>query len=64
MNYSSNKNSRNIETKICIVCQRLFMNRKKWSSRGIWDKVIYCSTACSRMKNNEIYKKKFLKKDL
>ena len=34
------------QTKICPVCLRSFSNRKKWESRGVWDKIIYCSDAC------------------
>ena len=35
-----------LETKTCPVCQRPFANRKKWSARGVWDQVVYCSDAC------------------
>jgi hypothetical protein len=34
------------QTKICPVCLRSFSNRKKWDSRGLWDKIVYCSDAC------------------
>jgi hypothetical protein len=35
-----------LETKTCPVCQRPFANRKKWSARGVWYQVVYCSDAC------------------
>lgn len=35
-------------TKICPACNRPFTNRKKWSSRGLWPAIIYCSKACQR----------------
>jgi len=38
------------ETKICKNCGKPFENRKKWKSRGIWDKVLYCSEKCKRSK--------------
>ncbi len=33
-----------LPTKTCIVCQRPFTWRKKWSK--VWDEVRYCSDAC------------------
>ncbi|MBC7546533.1 DUF2256 domain-containing protein [Candidatus Saccharibacteria bacterium] len=35
-------------TKMCPVCNRPFNNRKKWSSRGLWPSIIYCSKACRK----------------
>jgi len=35
----------NLPTKICPVCKRPFVWRKKW--RLNWDKVKYCSKKCS-----------------
>ena len=35
-------------TKNCPVCKRDFNNRKKWSSRGIWAAVVYCSKGCRK----------------
>ena len=35
-------------TKICPACDRPFTNRKKWSSRGLWPAIIYCSKACQK----------------
>ncbi|MDG1987415.1 MAG: DUF2256 domain-containing protein [Halieaceae bacterium] len=32
--------------KICPICERSFVWRKKW--RNIWDKVKYCSKRCSK----------------
>lgn len=36
------------DTKLCEYCGRSFANRKKWSSRGIWPSVKYCSKACQK----------------
>lgn len=36
------------ESKLCPVCNRLFTNRKSWSSRGIWNEIIYCSSRCQK----------------
>ena len=37
---------KSLEWKMCPVCARPFANRKKWSARGVWDEVVYCSDAC------------------
>lgn len=34
------------EKKVCPVCKKEFTNRKKWSSRGVWEQVKYCSKRC------------------
>ncbi|MCV7073712.1 DUF2256 domain-containing protein [Mycolicibacterium rufum] len=34
------------DVKVCPVCGRPFHNRKKWSSRGQWDQIVYCSRRC------------------
>ncbi len=34
----------NLPTKICVVCQKPFTWRKKWST--VWDEVKYCSDKC------------------
>ena len=34
------------QVKICPVCLRPFTNRKKWDSRNVWDRIIYCSDRC------------------
>jgi hypothetical protein len=34
----------NLPHKICLVCQRPFIWRKKWERN--WSEVRYCSTAC------------------
>lgn len=39
------------QTKICIVCNKSFNNRKRWNSRGQWDQVKYCSDKCRKNKN-------------
>ncbi len=36
----------NLPVKVCAVCQRPFVWRKKW--RKVWDEVRYCSDACRR----------------
>ncbi|MCP9272154.1 DUF2256 domain-containing protein [Mycolicibacterium arenosum] len=36
------------ETKTCPVCRRPFTNRRKWRTRGVWDRVVYCSERCRR----------------
>ncbi|TVZ52728.1 DUF2256 domain-containing protein [Dokdonia sp. Hel_I_53] len=38
----------NLPIKICPVCDRPFMWRKKWEKN--WDKVIYCSERCRKNK--------------
>ena len=40
-----------LPSKICPVCERPFVWRKKWEKN--WDKVIYCSKACSRRAKSE-----------
>lgn len=35
-----------LDTKICVHCQRPFTWRKKWER--VWDEVKYCSDACRR----------------
>jgi hypothetical protein len=34
----------NLPQKICVVCQRPMVWRKKWEK--VWDTVKYCSDAC------------------
>lgn len=34
----------NLPVKMCIVCNRPFVWRKKWAK--VWDEVKYCSDAC------------------
>ncbi|MCI5051374.1 MAG: DUF2256 domain-containing protein [Candidatus Pacebacteria bacterium] len=40
------------ESKICPTCNRIFYNRKRWSSRGIWDDIKYCSEKCRKQKTS------------
>jgi hypothetical protein len=47
------------ESKDCKVCLRPFTNRKSWSSRDIWEQVLYCSKKCRSMRNNEDFKEKY-----
>ncbi len=44
VNRQSNPGDR--ESKACEVCGRPFTNRKRWSGRGQWDEVRYCSQKC------------------
>ena len=34
--------------KTCLVCQKSFENRKRWTSRGSFAAVKYCSKRCRR----------------
>ena len=36
----------NLPTKLCPVCSRPFVWRKKWER--VWDEVRYCSERCRR----------------
>ncbi|MFL2661344.1 MAG: DUF2256 domain-containing protein [Alphaproteobacteria bacterium] len=40
---------KNLPTKICVVCNRVFTWRKKWEK--VWHEVKYCSKKCSRSSN-------------
>lgn len=40
-----------LPVKICIVCQRPFAWRKKWSK--VWEEVRYCSEACRRRRGDQ-----------
>jgi hypothetical protein len=42
--------------KICKQCNKPFENRKKWSSRGQWHLVQYCSRRCSKLAKSHISK--------
>nr|WP_083101642.1 DUF2256 domain-containing protein [Moraxella atlantae] len=39
----------NLPSKICPVCQRPFVWRKKWARD--WDNVVYCSKRCQGMRH-------------
>ncbi|MCA1757850.1 MAG: DUF2256 domain-containing protein [Bacteroidales bacterium] len=41
----------NLPAKICPVCERPFLWRKKWEK--VWDEVKYCSDKC-RMKKHQL----------
>jgi hypothetical protein len=41
----------NLPAKICIVCNRSFVWRKKWEK--VWDEVRYCSDKCRNNKNKK-----------
>ncbi|MBC7462087.1 MAG: DUF2256 domain-containing protein [Thermoleophilia bacterium] len=34
------------QAKVCASCHRPFENRRTWSSRGVWEQVLFCSKAC------------------
>ena len=38
----------NFPSKICIVCKRPFLWRKKWER--VWEEVKYCSEKCKKNK--------------
>ena len=38
----------NLPSKICIVCKRPFLWRKKWER--VWEEVKYCSEKCKKNK--------------
>lgn len=38
----------NLPEKICLLCQRTFVWRKKWARD--WENVRYCSDACRKRK--------------
>ncbi len=40
-----------LPVKICVVCQRPFAWRKKWSK--VWEEVRYCSDACRRRRRDK-----------
>ncbi|MDA1198326.1 MAG: DUF2256 domain-containing protein [Proteobacteria bacterium] len=40
--------SKNLPTKICVICKKSFTWRKKW--RLNWEKVKYCSKKCSSLR--------------
>ncbi|MDC0517703.1 DUF2256 domain-containing protein [Candidatus Pelagibacter sp.] len=37
----------NLPSKICAICKRPFVWRKKWKLN--WDRVKYCSKKCSKL---------------
>lgn len=41
----------NLPEKICPVCQRPFVWRKKWAK--VWDEVKYCSDRCRGERNRD-----------
>jgi len=40
------------EIKTCPICNREFLNRKKWRDRGLWASVVYCSKRCRSSRKN------------
>ena len=42
----------NLPSKICLICNRPFVWRKKWQK--VWDEVLYCSEKCRRNKKRKI----------
>nr|WP_229642111.1 DUF2256 domain-containing protein [Waterburya agarophytonicola] len=49
-NMARQRKKSDLPTKICIVCDRPFTWRKKWSK--CWDDVKYCSDRCRRRKQS------------
>ncbi|MEM9061397.1 MAG: DUF2256 domain-containing protein [Pseudomonadota bacterium] len=41
---------RDLPTKICPVCEKPFVWRKKWAK--VWDEVRYCSERCKRSRKS------------
>lgn len=41
----------NLPSKICLVCQKPFVWRKKWEKD--WESIKYCSEKCRRNKNEQ-----------
>ncbi len=39
---------------ICPVCDRTFMSRTKWQTRGLPPSIVYCSTGCSKADTTEL----------
>jgi hypothetical protein len=44
------KKKADLPTKVCPVCNLIFVWRKKWENN--WDEVKYCSERCRRRKSN------------
>ena len=42
----------NLPSKICVICQRPFLWRKKWQK--VWSEVKYCSEKCKKFKVRKI----------
>ncbi|MGB5646045.1 DUF2256 domain-containing protein [Muriicola sp.] len=42
-------NKQQLPAKLCVVCGRPFLWRKKWEKN--WEHVIYCSERCRRNKH-------------
>lgn len=47
-----NVKKQNLPGKICVVCQKKFVWRKKWEK--VWEEVKYCSDKCRLMKKKGI----------
>ena len=45
----------NLPSKICLICRRPFVWRKKWEK--VWDEVLFCSEKCRRNKKRKIIEK-------
>ena len=41
----------NLPTKVCRVCERPFVWRKKWEK--VWEEVLYCSDKCKMNKQKK-----------
>ena len=45
----------NLPSKICLICRRPFVWRKKWQK--VWDEVLFCSEKCRRNKKRKTIEK-------
>ncbi|NBW40182.1 DUF2256 domain-containing protein [bacterium] len=48
---AGNRKKRDFPTKICPVCERPFVWRKKWAR--VWEQVKYCSAACRNNRSGD-----------
>ncbi|MGZ5193005.1 MAG: DUF2256 domain-containing protein [Kaistella sp.] len=46
-----NVKKQHLPSKICLVCERPFVWRKKWEKD--WENVLYCSALCKKNKTNK-----------
>lgn len=49
-NSNMNRNNSNLDSKVCVICNRPFRWRKKWAK--VWDSVKYCSDRCRRARQH------------
>jgi hypothetical protein len=49
-NSNMNRKNSNLDSKVCVICNRPFRWRKKWAK--VWDSVKYCSDRCRRARQH------------